>query len=316
MANALLNFFNCFSNHPQYNSQGKVFIGYTKFYEQLVHRICYAFNAQNPELTIIVLNTEESTVEAIVEQLNLSDLFILFYDSNYTQTLGRPQVITQILPFLKQFWKKSCVFKDYGEHFAEAFGVQPRAQYLFNERLIDLAGKSKQLIYKDDRGSCLVAEIEQVKWQNISGMGNLDLVPGEIATYADISGTINFTGAFLSVIPFAPKYGIINTPLTLSIKNNQIIKLMSTNLNLLDDMKKYISFNQSNSRVEELGVGTNSAVKNLYGINAGFEERHIGLHLGLGGAVSGSDHLDLICKNGSIYFDDTLIIKNETIVFK
>ena len=38
--------------------------------------------------------------------------------------------------------------------------------------------------------------------------------------------------------------------------------------------------------------------------NAGFEERHCGLHLGLGGGQKGSHHLDLIFASGALALDD------------
>lgn len=310
MSISLLNFFDCVTLHSKYKVDAKILIAYTKPYKNLVHDIQDTFQKQNSKLTIALYDAEESQVTKIIEELNSSDIYILFYDSDYAKSLGRPEVIQTLLPLLKKYWQKSCVFKDYGPYFAQAFGVNPKEQHTINENLIKIASNSHQFIYKDNYGSYLTADISGAKWKNISGIGNPDLVPGEIASYGNINGTINFIGTFLSVIPFAPIYGILDTPLSLTIENNYITSIKSENEALQRDMVKYINFNPSNAKIEELGIGTNSAVTKLYGINAGFEERHVGLHLGLGGALSGSDHLDLICQDGTLFFDEKMIIKD------
>ena len=68
----------------------------------------------------------------------------------------------------------------------------------------------------------------------------------------------------------------------------------------------YLDKCAGNRIVEEFGIGTNLNVR-LHGRNASFEERHPGLHLGLGGGERGSHHLDLVFSSGTILFDDTVI---------
>ena len=71
-----------------------------------------------------------------------------------------------------------------------------------------------------------------------------------------------------------------------------------------------IENNDGNTIIEEYGIGTNVGIKKLYGRNTGFEERHPGLHLGLGGGRKGSNHLDMIFSTGKIFADSTLIFDN------
>ncbi len=109
---------------------------------------------------------------------------------------------------------------------------------------------------------------------------------------------MNFVGTFLSTIPFARKYGVLQSPLELWIEDSTIQKIATDVPGLEHDFNKYLDANPSNRRIEELGIGTNEGVKSLYARNAGFEERHCGLHLGLGGGAKGSHHLDLIFEKG------------------
>ena len=140
---------------------------------------------------------------------------------------------------------------------------------------------------------------------DINGVGNYDLAPGEIATHSDaINGHVKFLGTFLSTIPFARKYGVLESPLELWIENSTISRIATDVPGLEHDFNKYLDANPSNRRIEELGIGTNEGVKDLYARNAGFEERHCGLHLGLGGGAKGSHHLDLIFSGGVLALDD------------
>ncbi len=311
---ALQNFYKCITNHPQYNSDCTLFIGYSARYFNLANDICKDFPIFNPQLHLKCMELDVNNLEQIKNSLTSSNLFILFYDSDYKQPLGRSVIVQQIISELKQFWQKSCVLKDYGSYFNEAFGVCPSELQNLNNQLMSIANESNFLRYSDDLGSNLEVDVANARWTSVCGCGNLDLVPGEIATFGKVNGIVKFTGSFLSIIPLAPKYGLIKEPLTLTIKDNIIVDVAGDDIRLITDFKKYIQYNTSNATVEEVGIGTNYAVK-LRGINAGFEERHVGLHLGLGGGKSGSDHLDLIFQSGSLFFNETLIIKNETICF-
>ena len=307
------NFYKCIQNHPQFHETGKLFIGYTEKYKYITQMIYDRFAEINPSLQQNYLKLETNDTFLTRSLIDQSNLFILFYDSDYSQPLGRPVIIQQLFHELKKHWKKSCIIKNYGKHFNEAFGICPLQQQRINNTLLTMAAKAEHLYYRDKLGSDLEINIQNAKWTSVCGCGNLDLVPGEIATLGVVNGVVKFTGAFLSVIPFAPKYGILHEPLTLEIKNNVIVNFEFKGLSLMTDFKKYIQYNSSNSTIEEVGIGSNPYVK-LHGINAGFEERHVGLHLGLGGAKAGSDHLDLIFKDGCLSFDNDKFIENETIL--
>ena len=96
---------------------------------------------------------------------------------------------------------------------------------------------------------------------------------------------------------------MLQAPLSLRIENSSICQVASTVAGLEADFNQYLNASPSNRRIEELGIGTNEGVKGLYARNTGFEERHCGLHLGLGGGAAGSHHLDLIFNEGTLVLD-------------
>jgi hypothetical protein len=71
---------------------------------------------------------------------------------------------------------------------------------------------------------------------------------------------------------------VLESPLELWIENSTISRIATDVPGLEHDFNKYLDANPSNRRIEELGIGTNEGVKDLYARNAGFEERHCGLH--------------------------------------
>ncbi|CAA0106368.1 Uncharacterised protein [BD1-7 clade bacterium] len=245
-----------------------------------------------------------------------SDLFILFYDAFTRETVSPegPECIHRIRNTIRKHWQKSVLIKDYGGHFDEAFGTDPQRIIGLNKALIDIATQSKTLRYTNDWGSDATARLRGTdqSWTNVDGCGNPDIVPGEIATHSEtIDGLFYFTGVFLSTIPFAIKHGEVRKPLILHIENSRILDFHTHDSELQADFAKYLAKNDSNQVVEELGIGTNEGIKNLYSTNAGFEERHCGLHLGLGGGKPGSHHMDLIFTSGQLYFDDQCVFDGQ-----
>src|SRR5471030_356637 len=123
-----------------------------------------------------------------------------------------------------------------------------------------------------DHGSWFETPLSSIKkWTDINGVGNFDLAPGEIATHSEeINGRVKFMGTFLSTIPFARKYGVLESPLELWIENSTIRKIATDVPGLEHDFNKYLDANPSNRRIEELGIGTNEGVKERS------EERRVG----------------------------------------
>ncbi|WP_255477991.1 leucyl aminopeptidase [Serratia sp. OS31] len=223
-----------------------------------------------------------------------------------------PDFIPPLKSTMTKHWKKSVLFKDYGQHFTEAFAEHPDNIEKRNNYLIKILSSAEKVIFEDVWGNRLLGDLNKNHtWTSISGKGNIDIIPGEIASHVrNLNGHVTFGGTFLSTIPFAIKYGVTKKLVFLKIQNGKIVHFESENEDFSRDFKIYLNNNEGNAVVEEYGIGTNRGIQKLYGRNAGFEERHPGLHLGLGGGKKGSHHLDMIFSSGKIFADDTLIFDN------
>ncbi|MGC5700220.1 leucyl aminopeptidase [Pseudomonas sp. NFXW11] len=295
--------------HPALNAQrpSQLVIGHTAEYQAMVSAIIEQSQLASA-LTINALRLDLEPADTLARAIVDCDLYIFFYDSS---TLPQPrpdgpEFLRPLHGLMAEHWKKSLLFKDYGQYFYDTFSVEPQRIADLNASLIRRLSQASTLSFRDAQGSYFETPLDGVKkWTDINGVGNYDLAPGEIATHSDaINGQVKFLGTFLSTIPFARKYGVLQQPLELWIENSSIRQVASQVPGLVKDFNKYLDANPSNRRIEELGIGTNEGIKSLYGRNSGFEERHCGLHLGLGGGAKGSHHLDLIFSSGVLAVDN------------
>ena len=101
-------------------------------------------------------------------------------------------------------------------------------------------------------------------------MGNLDVVPGEIATHVtDLNGSVVFSGTFLGTVPFAIKYKVAEQLATLQVENSTIVGFGTDNEGFRRDFSTYLDRHPNHRRIEEFGIGTNLGIRGLYGRNAG-----------------------------------------------
>ena len=306
---ALEHFLYYLARHPVLKglSQPKVLLGHTPPYSEITSAII-GQNAKRRQFDFSARRLDLEPAASLIEAIGNSDLYIFFYDCSMLSP-PRPQgpaFLHALHGIMTEQWRKSLLFKDYGDYFYDTFSVSPQRIADLNENLIRRMSQATTLSFKDLHGSHLQAPLSSIRqWTNINGVGNHDLAPGEIASHSDaINGCVRFVGTFLGTIPFARKYGVLESPLALWIEDSTIRRIATQVPGLETDFNKYLNANPSNRRVEELGIGTNEGIKALYARNSGFEERHCGLHLGLGGGAKGSHHLDLIFARGVLALDD------------
>lgn len=311
-SSAIEHFLYYLQHHPAIDGMAspKVLLAHTEDYTAIVGNIVESSTARDAfRFSTMALDT--SPIEELAQAITQADLYVLFYDASTlpNPSAEGPAFIRSLQTVMSDQWKKSLLFKDYGRYFYDTFSVKPERIAHLNAALIDHMNQGETLSFSDERGSYFEAPLRELKkWTNINGVGNYDLAPGEIATHSDsINGHVKFVGTFLSTIPFARKYGVIESPLELWIENSTITRVATDVPGLENDFNKYLNANPSNRRVEELGIGTNEGVTRLYARNAGFEERHCGLHLGLGGGAKGSHHLDLIFNSGRLAVDKRVV---------
>lgn len=307
------NFFSCVREHPAMaNKSGHgttILIGSDKSQKSMAKSII-RYCPKDLEYSFIYVDLESENFERVGSAIDECDMFIFIYDSSMRVDISPhgPSFIHPLRPKMAEHWKKSVLLREYGEFFEEAFSEDINDISDRNGRIIDAATSAQHVTFRDGFGGTLCGTLsEDQAWKSLDGRNHYDLMPGEVATrIVDLSGSVTFGGTFLSTVPFAIKYGVIDSILKIKFDKSQVIDVSSSNRQLENDFQLYLKKCPGNKIVEEFGIGTNLNVK-LHGRNASFEERHPGLHLGLGGGERGSHHLDLVFSSGTILFNDVVI---------
>lgn len=191
-----------------------------------------------------------------------------------------------------------------------------------SQRLIDLARKAKVIKHTSDNGTNITAEfVPELKWLKTSGMISPDkwgnLPGGEIFTSPkNVNGTFVVDGVVGDYL--CQKYGdLINTPLTIEIKDSRIVKMECDNKELLEEFTAYTMTDENSNRVGEFAIGTNIACKNVIG-NILQDEKLPTIHMAFGHPYSvhtgadwkSSTHIDCVSIKNNIWLDDVQVMKN------
>jgi aminopeptidase len=135
--------------------------------------------------------------------------------------------------------------------------------------------------------------ISTEKWGNLPG-GECFTAPGEVNGVFVVDGVV---GDYL-----CKRYGILKeTPLTIAIEGNRIVKVSSANKALEKEFWDYTHTDENSDRVGEFAIGTNIGVERVIG-NILQDEKFPGVHIAFGdpyGAHTGaqwksSTHIDVV----------------------
>lgn len=145
--------------------------------------------------------------------------------------------------------------------------------------------------------------ISTEKWGNLPG-GECFTAPGEVNGVFVVDGVV---GDFL-----CKEYGLLrDTPLTIAIENNRIVRVSSENKKLEKDFWAYTHTDENSDRVGEFAIGTNTGVERVIG-NILQDEKFPGVHIAFGdpyGAHTGakwksSTHIDVVGLQFNIWLGD------------
>ncbi len=115
--------------------------------------------------------------------------------------------------------------------------------------------------------------ISQEKWGNLPG-GECFTSPGEVNGTFVVDGVV---GDWLCA-----RYGLLaETPLTIEISGNRIVRCASRNKQLEDDFWAYTHTDENSDRVGEFAIGTNLGVERVIG-NILQDEKFPGIHIAFG----------------------------------
>lgn len=284
---------------------------YDHSYKDLIQHLKLA---NNTELNIIKYNIDILKLNSGL--INSYDFSIIFFDVyKLYQQNTLLDYYKNIIPHLKSVIHKMMFIRDMESSFEQVYYCLPSFIAEQNKELINIAQQSSKICITDNNGSYISAPIERAKWTDLNGFNHqTTLMPSEITTFSEsLNGEINFTGSLQSQLPIGIKFGLINEQNKISIKivNSIVTEISSLNKQLDIELNNYLKHSKANQQVIELGIGTNTGITSLVGRSAPFEERYPGFHLGIGGSIPGSQHIDFVFNNSMIKLDKTTVFSEQ-----
>jgi aminopeptidase len=311
--NACHNFINHLYAHPFFIGKSLTLILSSEYLGLDIQR---SLKHVKPELAIHQLSIENSDYQHIRKHVEEDDISILFLNHiSSIKSIEKNKILAKkINPLINSYSNKIIGFTDINNMFNDIFRIPPERIKYLNQTLIQDCKNSKTMNITSTKGTNLSISMKTCKkWASIQGFGDSDdHTPSEVATYTkNISGEFYFRGMFLCQIPFSLKHGFINDPIKITIKKGRITALKCTNKELKKDLHEYLFAHDDHRNIREIGLGTNEGLSYLPNVSASFIERHPGLHLGLGGSIAGSIHMDLISCDSIIHLDKKMIFNDK-----
>lgn len=168
-------------------------------------------------------------------------------------------------------------------------------------------------------GTDLTAELDSSKFVWISSRGIADrigdvliLPAGEVATYPiSLTGTLVADGAFSVNAHVESDTRLSANPVTLTIVDNVVTKMQCPDPDVEALLERLMSLDHG-TEVGELGFGTNVGTEEFIWTNSFINERHPGVHVGVGQHNQGGFmdsretplHMDFIAPGAKVYIDD------------
>jgi hypothetical protein len=286
----------------------KIIVAYEKKYHSIINELRPSLMSEFDVLGFYDISEDQSQ---IIDGYTEADRVLFFYD-HFTRQNLQPGFSKEMQAYSQHFSKdplKVIFINDMYEQFPDIYSVNPQRIKSLNKSLISLAEKSKILTITDNIGTNVTVDLAKANpWTSIDGTTYGEIIPGEIASYSPgINGVLYFTGSFLSMIPIGLKYGVIEDPIKFVFKNSKVESFSSSNIELSNDLNYFFEYSEDHLQIHEIGIGTNEGIKKLFGKNASFEEKHCGIHFGLGGKADDTFHLDMMMTHSIFKFDDQLV---------
>jgi hypothetical protein len=204
------------------------------------------------------------------------------------------------------------------ELFATAMRAAPKQLSALNARLLETLLPERRLHLATAAGTDLQIEIDPRRYRWISNRGTVQsgravvLPAGEVATFpARIDGRFVADFAFNINCIVSTDARLGAHPVTLDLHDSQVTRFHCASAEMSALIETVLS-SENGCRIGELGFGTNPCVPDAVALNSHINERHRGIHLGIGqhnqpaSAVSWycQKHLDLIADGGLITLED------------
>lgn len=189
-------------------------------------------------------------------------------------------------------------------------------------RIMNIVNKASTIRAQTPAGTDISASLTpEYKWIKTSGLISCDkwgnLPGGETFTSPlEVNGKFVVDGVVGDYL--CAKYGDLKeTPLTLTIERNRLVKAESVDKALEQEFWEYTHSDENSDRVGEFAIGTNLAVHEVVG-NILQDEKIPGVHMAFGdpyGSHTGaqwtsSTHIDVVGRNFDIWADDRQIMRS------
>ncbi len=187
--------------------------------------------------------------------------------------------------------------------------------------ILNLVKDAQKIAVTSQKGTDITATFNpDYKWVPSHGLyhtagdwGNLP--EGEIFTCPDtVDGVIvaDVLGDY-----FSPKYGVLDSPVSIEVKNGLVQAVSCEDQAIADEFLAYLNSAENGLRVGEFAIGTNTAVKELSG-NLLQDEKIPGIHVAFGNPIgyqTGADwrsevHVDVVPVKCTIKVDGDEIMKD------
>lgn len=191
--------------------------------------------------------------------------------------------------------------------------------------ILELVKEAKKIRVTSQKGTDVTATFNpNYKWVPCHGLYHSDgdwgnLPEGEVFTCPQtLDGMIvaDVLGDY-----FSPKYGVLDPPLTITVKDGMVEDVSCQDQVIADEFMAYLKSSENGLRAGEFAIGTNIAVSELSG-NLLQDEKIPGIHIAFGnplGPETGTDwtsdvHVDVVPVNCTIHLDDKMIMENGAFV--
>lgn len=234
------------------------------------------------------------------------------------------QLRRALAPYPEHRWAMYRIINASAEFFRHSMSVTPTLLSALNGALLNRMMPASHLRITSSSGTDLEVTIDSQRYRWLSNRGVwragafLVLPPGEVSTYpANINGVLVADGAFNVTFYTSYDARLAGHPVTIDIENGRVTDVACADPLVTRLLDRCLGVENAD-RIGELGFGTNVGTTGFVPLNSHINERHPGVHLGLGMHGQRLDvvdywsdiHLDLITSDATIVVDGRTEIRS------
>lgn len=188
-------------------------------------------------------------------------------------------------------------------------------------QIYELVKDAREIKATSPSGTDLVANFDpsRLRWVNWDGIYHRQGIWGNLPEGEVFTSPAFVEGALSPVVLgdfFSEKYGLLETPLMITVKDSHLVSCEHENAQLVEDFHTYLKEHENGTRIGEFAIGTNEYLKEFVG-NLLQDEKYPGLHVAFGnpycnytGAKWDSPiHVDVVMDKINLWVDGVQIME-------